>query len=88
MMIDKNQLIHFYYIDNIIKRMTPEEKISQILSADQNQVHPDLAQIIRDFTKEVLKSNPEDVIRFALEYFEKKVEEKDKANMEAACAKK
>jgi hypothetical protein len=47
--------------------------IERIFCADQIQVHPDLALILKEYTKAVLKANPEDVIAFSVEYFQQKV---------------
>jgi hypothetical protein len=47
-------------------------EIDRIFSADQIEVHPDLALILKEYTKAVLKENPEDVVAFSTKYFQKK----------------
>jgi hypothetical protein len=47
----------------------------RIFSADQIEVHPDLARIIKEYTKAVVRANPEDITEFSWQYFKKKVEE-------------
>ena len=47
-------------------------EIDRIFSADQIEVHPDLALILKEYTKAVLKENPDDVIAFSTKYFQKK----------------
>ncbi len=47
---------------------------NRIFSADQIQIHPDLPDIIKQYTKAVLKANPEDVLEFSWAYFKQKVE--------------
>lgn len=42
----------------------------RIFSADQIEVPADLPTILKDFSKEVIRSNPEDVVKFSREYFE------------------
>lgn len=49
--------------------------IERIFSAEQIQVHPELALILKNYTKAVLKANPEDILAFSVEYFQKKVQE-------------
>jgi uncharacterized protein YlzI (FlbEa/FlbD family) len=48
-------------------------EIDRIFSADQIEVHPDLALILKEYTKAVLKENPEDVVAFSTKYFQNKV---------------
>lgn len=47
----------------------------RIFSAEQIVVHPDLAKVIREYSKAVIKAAPEDIIEFSWSYFQKKVEE-------------
>ena len=49
--------------------------IDRIFSADQIEVHPELALILKEYTKAVIKANPEDIIQFSADYFKKKIEE-------------
>lgn len=51
----------------------------RIFSAEQIVVHPDLAKIIREYSKAVIKAAPEDIIEFSWLYFQKKVEEDEAA---------
>ena len=50
--------------------------IEPIFSAEQIQVHPDLAKIIKEYTKAVIRKNPEDIIAFSATYFKEKVDSK------------
>jgi hypothetical protein len=61
--------------------------IERIFSAEQIQVPPDLARILREFTKSVIKEHPDDVIEFCWRYFKAKVEEKEKADLAEFTAK-
>jgi hypothetical protein len=44
----------------------------RIFSADQITVPEDLPQILKEFSKEVIRQNPSDLVQFSKEYFEKK----------------
>ena len=52
-------------------------EVERIFSADQIKVHPDLAQILREYSKAVIRSNPDDILEFSWAYFQKKVEEQE-----------
>lgn len=52
-----------------------------IYSAEQIQVHPDLAKIIKEYTKAVIRKNPEDILAFSVDYFKERV---DKSALAAA----
>jgi hypothetical protein len=45
----------------------------RIFSADQIVVPEELPQILREFSKEVIRTNPEDLVKFGREYFEMKL---------------
>ena len=47
----------------------------RIFSADQINVPEELPQILKEFSKEVIRQNPEDLIKFCKEYFEAKYKE-------------
>ena len=47
----------------------------RIFSADQIEVPQDLPEILKDFSKEVIRSNPPDLVKFSREYFEQKAAE-------------
>jgi hypothetical protein len=51
----------------------------RIFSADQIEVPADLPTILKDFSKEVIRNNPKDLVRFSREYFENKVNERKNA---------
>lgn len=51
--------------------------MERIFSADQIKVHPDLAQILREYSKSVIRANPDDILEFSWNYFKKKVEEQE-----------
>lgn len=46
----------------------------RIFSADQIVVHPELAKIIREYAKSVVRANPSDLESYSAEYFKKKCE--------------
>ena len=48
----------------------------RIFSADQIEVPQDLPAILKDFSKEVIRSNPKDLVKFSREYFENKLNER------------
>ena len=48
----------------------------RIFSADQIEVPQDLPAILKDFSKEVIRSNPKDLVKFSREYFENKMTER------------
>jgi len=59
----------------------------RIFSADQIVVHPDLAKIIREYTKAVVRAAPNDVLAFSQDYFAAQMaadEDKKKAALAAA----
>ena len=51
----------------------------RIFSAEQIVVPEELPEILKDFSKEVIRNNPPDIIKFSREYFTRKAaEEKTK----------
>ena len=61
-------------------------EVERIFSADQIQIHPDLPRIIKDYTKAVIRENPEDVVQFSWQYFKAKVEAAEEAQLAALRA--
>ena len=51
----------------------------RIFSADQIVVPPELPGILKDFSKEVIRENPDDLISFSKDWFEAKVKEQQEA---------
>ena len=49
----------------------------RIFQADQIEVPEKLPEILKDFSKEVIRSNPADIIAFSREYFEQRVAEQN-----------
>ena len=45
-------------------------KEMRIFSAEQITVPDDLPAILKNYSKEVIRSNPDDIIKFSREYFE------------------
>lgn len=45
----------------------------RIFSADQIVVPEDLPTILKEFSKEVIRQNPDDLVKFSKEYFEMKL---------------
>lgn len=56
----------------------------RIFSADQIEVPQDLPAILKDFSKEVIRSNPKDLVKFSREYFENKCVERKATGAEEA----
>lgn len=57
----------------------------RIFSADQIVVPPELPNILKEYSKEVIRENPADLVAFSKEYFEMKVaelKEQEAANAE------
>jgi hypothetical protein len=48
----------------------------RIFSAEQIEVPAALPAILKDFSKEVIRNNPKDLVKFSREYFENKVKER------------
>ena len=42
----------------------------RIFSADQIEVPQELPEILKDFSKEVIRNTPPDLVKFSREYFE------------------
>ena len=59
-------------------------KEMRIFSADQIQVPKELPDILKNFSKEVIRQNPDDLIHFARIYFEGKVAEQQMAKATGA----
>lgn len=51
----------------------------RIFSADQIQVPEELPQILKEFSKEVIRNNPSDIVEFSMKYFQKKCDEQKAA---------
>lgn len=47
----------------------------RIFSAEQIVVPEDLPEILKDFSKEVIRNNPPDIVKFSREYFTRKAAE-------------
>jgi hypothetical protein len=52
----------------------------RIFSAEQIKVHPELAQIIREYSKAVIKESPDNITEFSFKYFQKIVDAKEAVN--------
>ncbi|CAI2386519.1 unnamed protein product [Moneuplotes crassus] len=50
----------------------------RIFSADQIEVPDDLPGILKDYSKEVIRNNPEDIYAFSRKYFEDMLKKRDK----------
>ena len=46
-------------------------EVNRIFSASQIEVHPNLPQILKEYTKACVKANPSDLVAFSAEYFRK-----------------
>ena len=58
----------------------------RIFSADQIEVPQDLPAILKDFSKEVIRANPTELVKFCREYFEEKCNERKAQQPEAPTA--
>jgi len=47
----------------------------RIFSADQINVPEELPQILKDYSKAVIRQNPDDLVQFSKDYFEQKHKE-------------
>ena len=45
-------------------------KEMRIFAADQIEVHRDLPKILKDYSKEVIRNSPDNIVTFSKEYFE------------------
>jgi len=52
-------------------------EVERIFSADQIKVHPELGQILREYTKSVIRADPDDMLEYSWSYFKKKVDEQE-----------
>ena len=55
---------------------------NRIFSADQIKVHPELSKLLREYTKDVIRANPDDVLEFSYTYFKKKVDAEQEKKMQ------
>jgi hypothetical protein len=53
-------------------------EVERIFSAEQIKIHPELGQLLREYTKSVIRANPNDILEFSWAYFKKQVEQKEK----------
>lgn len=58
-----------------------------LYSAEQIAVPDALPQILKDWTKEVIRASPQDIIAFSADYFARKLEEKKVASGGSGGAK-
>jgi hypothetical protein len=56
----------------------------RIFSADQIKVHPDLARIIREYSKSVIRAEPTDILEFSWKYFKEKAAEDEMKRIKQA----
>ena len=52
------------------KQTMADVREMRIFSADQIEVPQELPEILKDFSKEVIRNNPPDLVKFSREYFE------------------
>jgi hypothetical protein len=61
-------------------------EVERIFSAEQIVVHPDLAKIIKEYTKAVIRKSPvgtDEILEFSTDYFAKRVEEDNEKRLAA-----
>jgi hypothetical protein len=56
---------------------------NRIFSADQIKVPAELSKLLREFTKEAIRANPDDVLEFSYTYFKKKVDAEQEKKLQA-----
>ncbi len=64
----------------LIHKEAIKMEVERIFSAEQIKIHPELGQILREYTKSVIRANPDDLLEFSWAYFKKKVDEKERKN--------
>ena len=57
------------------KKKMADVREMRIFSAEQIVVPEELPEILKDFSKEVIRNNPPDIIKFSREYFTRKAAE-------------
>jgi len=60
----------------------------RIFSAEQIIVPDELPGILKNYSKEVIRSNPEDIIKFSREYFENQLKQREEDPSNFATEKK
>ena len=58
-------------------------EVDRIFSAEQIKIHPDLPRTIKDYSKAVIRANPDDILAFSLDYFQKKADLLEKKYVES-----
>jgi hypothetical protein len=69
----------------ILKRIPFKESrmdLERIFSAEQIKLHPILPKILKDYTKAVIKANPENIVEFSYNYFKDKVDDTERKYQE------
>ena len=54
----------------------------RIFSADQIEVPDELPGILKNYSKEVIRNNPEDIISFSRKYFEDLLKKREKGEVD------
>ena len=62
-------------VHNTNKSKMADVREMRIFSAEQIVVPDELPEILKDFSKEVIRNNPPDIIKFSREYFTRKAAE-------------
>lgn len=57
-------------------------EVERIFSAEQIKIHPELPKIIKDYTKAIIRANPDDIIEFSYLFFKEKVEYAERLKQE------
>ena len=57
------------------KKKMADVREMRIFSAEQIVVPEELPEILKDFSKEVIRNNPPDIVKFSREYFTRKAAE-------------
>jgi hypothetical protein len=84
---------HFLATDKVpfgrLELFSATMDVERIFSAEQIVVHPELAKIIREYTKAVIRKAPfgtDEIVNFSAEYFKKKVDEDNALRLAALGA--
>lgn len=66
---------------NTSKANSRMDVTNRIFSAEQIVVPPDLPGVLKDWTKEVIRKNPTDLLKFSAEYFADRAEASRKGKL-------
>jgi hypothetical protein len=62
--------------------------VNRIFTPEQIVVHPELPQMLKEYTKAAIKANPKDITAWSVEYFQRKMEQRSSGTMFTMMAEK